>query len=190
MLAEIRPTDGGTSLHYTGRAYPLTAYMATPGHSRVAVAWQGHADVSNLGAFCKAAAAKVLDGMRPEFTMWVLTTEGRRRVISLDAPPPVPPRLQETAKLVRLECRPKLAGGARLEPTLTAWARLDELSPEDGVAVSIEPEDLPRLRTEIAKLVHNTARVEASIGDIEAALAAVGSDIAELSVHDATQAST
>jgi hypothetical protein len=192
MLAEVRSTDGGTWLCYTGRAYPLTAYMATPGRSQVAVTWQGHADISQLGEFCKVAAAKVLNGTaRPEFTMWILTTEGRRRVISLDSPPPLPPRFGQDAKLIRLECRPKLTGPAQLEPALTAWARLDELNPEDGVAVSMETLDLTRLRTEIAALVRQTAPSTPDVGAIEATLDSVQSDIAELSQsigHGAVQA--
>jgi hypothetical protein len=183
MLAEVRSTDGGTWLCYTGRAYPLTAYMATPGRSQVAVTWQGRADISQLGEFCKVAAAKVLNGTaRPEFTMWILTTAGRRRVTSLDFPPtpPLPPRFED-AKLIRLECRPKLTGAAQLEPALTAWTRLDEPSPEDGVAVSMETMDLTRLRTEIAALVRQTAPSTADVGVIEATLESVRSDVAELS---------
>jgi hypothetical protein len=181
MLAEVRSTDGGTWLCYAGRAYPLTAYMATPGQSQVAVTWQGHASISQLGEFCKVGAAKVLNGpARPEFTMWILTTEGRRRVTSLDYPPPLPPRFEQDAKLIRLECRPKLSGAAQLEPALTAWTRLDEPNPEDGVAVSMEAMDLTRLRTEIAALVRQTAPATADVGAIEATLESVRSDIAEL----------
>jgi tetratricopeptide (TPR) repeat protein len=193
MLAEVRSTDGGTWLSYTGRGYPLTAYMATPGRSQVAVTWQGHADISQLGEFCKVGAAKVLTNRRAEFTMWILTTEGRRRATSLDSPPPLPPGFEQDAKLIRLECRPKLTGVAQLEPALTAWARLDEPSPEDGVAVSIETMDLTLLRTEIAALVRQTAPSTADVGAIiEATLDAVQFDVAELSQsisHGAVQAS-
>jgi hypothetical protein len=183
MFGEIHPTESGTWFSYVKEGYPLSAYAASPGRSQIAVFWKGHADASQLGDFCKVASEKILSkGVRPEFTMWVLTAAGRRRSIALDNPPALL-RLQSEAHLIRLECRPRPEDAVQLQPILTAWARLDEPSPEDGVAVSLEPQNLRSLSADIAALVKQTADPEAGvdIGIIKSKLDYIRSDMDELS---------